>query len=62
LAAEQIVYRDDTWVLGFSDGRWQQAQLRSPLHVGYFLVVLDFWLKGEELKVVVGRDACEKNT
>ena len=62
MAVEQIVYRDDTWVLGFSDGRRQQAQLRSPLHVGYFFVVLDFWLKGEELKVVVGRDACEKNT
>ena len=62
LVVEQIVYRDGTWALGFSDGRWQQAQLRSPLHVGYFFVVLGFRLKGEELKVVVARDACGKNT
>lgn len=58
---EQLVYRNEAWVLGFSDGRWQQAQLRSPLHVGYFFVILGFSLKGEELKIVVGRDACEKN-
>lgn len=59
---EQVVYRNEAWALGFSDGRWQGAQLRSPLHVGYLFVILGFRLKGEELKVVVGRDACEKNT
>lgn len=62
LVVKQIVYRDGAWTLGFSDGRWQQAQLRSPLHVGYFFVVLGFRLKGEMLKVVIGRDACGKNT
>ena len=62
LRVEQIVYRDGSWALGFSDGRWQQAQLRSPLHVGYFFVVLGFRLQGEELKVVIGRDACGKDT
>ena len=59
---EQVIYRNEAWALGFSDGRWQQAQLRSPLHVGYLFVILGFRLNGEELKVVVGRDACDKNT
>ena len=58
---EQVVYRNEAWALGFSDGQWQQARLRSPLHVGYFFVILGFRLKGKDLKVVVGRDACEKN-
>ncbi len=62
LVVEQVVFRDETWSLGFSDGRWQEAELRSPLHVGYFFVVLSFKLKGEELNLVVARDACEKNT
>lgn len=64
---EQIIYREGTWALGFSDGRWQQARLQSPLHVGYLFVILGFGLKGKELKekelkVVICRDACEKNT
>ena len=69
---KQIVYSEGKWSLGFGDGRWQQAQFLSPLHVGYFFVVLGFKLKGEMLKgemlkseilrVVVGRDACGINT
>ena len=72
LVVQQVVYREGKWSLGFGDGRWQQAQLLSPLHVGYFFVVLGFKLKGEMLKgemlkseilrVVVGRDACGINT
>ena len=38
LVVEQVVFRDEKWSLGFSDGRWQEAELRSPLHVGYFFV------------------------
>ena len=64
---KQIVYSEGKWSLGFGDGRWQQAQFLSPLHVGYLFVVLGFKLKGEMLKreilrVVVGRDACGTNT
>lgn len=59
---QRVVYRNEAWLLGFNDGRWQQAQLGSPLHIGYFFVILGFSSNGEALKVVVGRDACEQNT
>lgn len=62
LAVQQVVYRNGAWALGFNDGHWEQAQLLAPLHVGHFFVILGFSVKGQQLKVVVGRDACEKNT
>jgi hypothetical protein len=62
LAVQQVVYRNGTWALGFNDGRWEQAQLLAPLHVGHLFVILGFSVNGEDMKVVVGRDACEKNT